>query len=206
MKKKMETAQTDSPIHGNDEVDLTIDAMNHEENRSDETNERIAKENADKSSSEESDMTYEERLEAQIDDLKDQLLRKAAEMENMRKRMQRDRTQIFDQSKAAAIEAFLPVNDDLQRTLDALKTSNPDPAFLDGIQMVADKFESVLGTFGVEKIAESHVPFDVNLHEALMRQPAPNSSVESDTVLQVLENGYRIGEKIIRHAKVIVSE
>ena len=120
--------------------------------------------------------------------------------------MQRDRAQVFDQSKAAALEAFLPVNDDLQRTLEALKSSNPDPAFLEGTQMVADKFEAVLSSFGVEKISESNVPFDLNLHEALMRQPSNDPSIPSDTVLQVLENGYRIGEKVLRHAKVIVSE
>ena len=152
------------------------------------------------------DLNTEQRLQAEIVELREKVLRKSAEMENMRKRIQRDRVQLFDQSKAAALEAFLPVNDDLQRTLDALKTSNPDPAFLEGIQLVADKFSSVLESFGVEKISETYVPFDINIHEALLRQPAPNSDIDSDTVLQVLENGYRIGEKVLRHAKVIVSE
>ena len=145
-------------------------------------------------------------LEQQVAELKDQLLRKAAEMENMRKRLQRERLQIFEQSRAASVESFLPINDDLQRTLDALHHSDADKAYLEGITMVAEKFESTLEKFGVERISEIGVPFDVNLHEALMRQPAPDDGTPSDTVLQVLENGYRIGERVLRHAKVIVSE
>lgn len=145
-------------------------------------------------------------LEQQVAELKDQLLRKAAEMENMRKRLQRERLQIFEQSRAASVESFLPINDDLQRTLDALHHSDADKAYLEGITMVAEKFESTLEKFGVERISETGVPFDVNLHEALMRQPAPDDDTPSDTVIQVLENGYRIGERVLRHAKVIVSE
>lgn len=145
-------------------------------------------------------------LEQQVAELKDQQLRKAAEMENMRKRLQRERLQIYEQSRAAAIESFLPINDDLQRTLLALHHSDADKAYLEGITMVADKFESTLERFGVERISETGVPFDVNLHEALMRQPAPEPDTPTDTVLQVLENGYRIGERVLRHAKVIVSE
>lgn len=195
-----------------------MEASNHQEqpedHREPETSETLHQDSTPDSeahseelqSSESSEPDREHALEAENADLRDQLLRKAAEMENIRKRIQRDRIQLFDQSKAAAIEAFLPVNDDLQRTLDALKVSNPDPAFLEGIQLVADKFASVLESFGVEKISEIHIPFDVNIHEALLRQPAPNPEMTPDTVLQVLENGYRIGDKVLRHAKVIVSE
>lgn len=151
-------------------------------------------------------LSKEAELEAQVAELKDQLLRKAAEMENMRKRLQRERVQIYDQSKAAAIESFLPVNDDLLRTLDALQKSDADQAFLEGIQMISDKFASVLNSFGVEKVGEVGVPFDVMQHEAMMRQKPSDSSVQPDTVLQVLEYGYKIGDRILRHAKVIVSE
>lgn len=208
MKKKMDPTQTDASLNTSDDNEMNVDMMNQEEIGENVTNGLSEDESSAETRSEEqnSHLTREEQLEAQIEELRDQLLRKAAEMENMRKRMQRDRAQVFDQSKAAALEAFLPVNDDLQRTLEALKSSNPDPAFLEGTQMVADKFEAVLSSFGVEKISESNVPFDLNLHEALMRQPSNDPSIPSDTVLQVLENGYRIGEKVLRHAKVIVSE
>ncbi len=147
-----------------------------------------------------------EELKDEVQSVKETQLRKAAEMENMRKRLERDRVQTFENARRAAVESFLPVNDDLLRTLNAMEEANAEPTYLDGIKMVANKFEDVLQKYGVERIDEDGVPFDVDLHDAMLRQKADDESVESGTVLQVLENGYRIGEKTIRHAKVIVSE
>jgi molecular chaperone GrpE len=152
-----------------------------------------------------SEPTVEPTPEEQIASLKDQLLRKAAEMDNMRKRQQKERIMVFEQAQAAAIEAFLPVNDDLLRTLQAIEPSEETKAIQEGIELVADKFQGVLEKYGVEAITQKGVPFDVNLHEALMRQPA-QEGVPSNQVLDVLENGYKLGERVIRHAKVIVSE
>jgi molecular chaperone GrpE len=145
-------------------------------------------------------------LEEEIQSVKDNHLRKAAEMENFKKRLQRERESVYQKSRENAIEAFLPVNDDLRRTLEALEQANADKSFVDGVRLVADKFQDVLGRYNVERIDEEGVPFDVNLHDAMLRQPANDDSVESGTVLQVLESGYRIGDKTLRHAKVIVSE
>jgi molecular chaperone GrpE len=145
-------------------------------------------------------------LEEEIQSVKDNHLRKAAEMENFKKRLQRERESVYQKSRENAIEAFLPVNDDLRRTLEALEQANADKSFVDGVRLVADKFQDVLDRYNVERIDEEGVPFDVNLHDAMLRQPAKDDSVESGTVLQVLESGYRIGDKTLRHAKVIVSE
>lgn len=147
-----------------------------------------------------------EELKEEIQNVKDTQLRKAAEMENMRKRLERERVQTFEKAKQAAVESFLPVNDDLLRTLKAMEEAEAEPTYLDGIKMVASKFEDVLQKYGVERIDEEGVPFDVDLHDAMLRQKPEDESVDSGTVLQVLENGYRIGDKTIRHAKVIVSE
>lgn len=149
--------------------------------------------------------TEESTPEEQIASLKDQLLRKAAEMDNMRKRQQKERIVVFEQAQAAAIEAFLPVNDDLLRTLQAIEPSEDTASIREGIELVAEKFQGVLQKYGVEAITEKDVPFDVNLHEALLRQPG-DEGVPSNQVLEVLENGYKLGERVIRHAKVIVSE
>lgn len=145
-------------------------------------------------------------LEEEIQSIKDNHLRKAAEMENFKKRLQRERETVYQKSRENAIEAFLPVNDDLRRTLEALEQANADKSFVDGVRLVADKFQDVLDRYNVERIDEEGVPFDVNLHDAMLRQPAKDDSIESGTVLQVLESGYRIGDKTLRHAKVIVSE
>lgn len=145
-------------------------------------------------------------LEEELQSIKDNHLRKAAEMENFKKRLQRERDQVFQKSRESAIEAFLPINDDLRRTLEALEKANADQSFVDGVRLVADKFQDVLDRYNVERIDEEGVPFDVDIHDAMLRQPANDNSIESGTVLQVLESGYRIGDKTLRHAKVIVSE
>jgi molecular chaperone GrpE len=145
-------------------------------------------------------------LEEELKKVKDSQLRKAAEMDNMRKRLRREREQIFQTAREAALEAFLPINDDLVRTLQAMKENEADSSYVDGVQLIANKFEDVLDKHNVKRIDETGVPFDVDLHDAMLRQKPEDDSIESGTVLQVLENGYRIGDKTLRHAKVIVSE
>ncbi len=145
-------------------------------------------------------------LEQEVATLKDSLLRKAAELENVRKRVQRERVALFEEAKVAALEDFLVVNDDLLRTLDASAKMEVDASFLEGLKLVANKFSEIFSKHGVEAIDAVDVPFDVNLHDALLRQPATNDDTPSNTVLQILERGYKMGNKTISHAKVIVSE
>lgn len=145
-------------------------------------------------------------LEQEIEQIKDAQLRKAAEMDNMRKRLNRDREVIFQTAREAAIIEFLPISDDLLRTLDAMKSASGDSPYLDGVEMVANKFDDILAKHNVTRIDQVGVPFDVDLHDAMLRQKPKDDSVESDTVLQIVENGYQMGDKTLRHAKVIVSE
>lgn len=145
-------------------------------------------------------------LENEIEQIKENHLRKAAEMENMKKRLQRERQQYFQIAKENAILDFLPISDDLLRTLEAMKEGGAHDAYVDGIELVANKFDEVLTKHDVVRIDQTGVSFDVDLHDAMMRQKADDESVESGTVLQVIENGYRMGDKTLRHAKVIVSE
>lgn len=146
------------------------------------------------------------KLKAELDASKDTLLRRIAEFENIKKRLSRERIQLMDDAKVESIKQFLPVNDDLQRMLSASTVQDVPEAFLEGVRLVAEKFMHVLESYGVEIVQESGVPFDVHIHDAMMKMPAPDNSIEPNTVLQVLEAGYKVKEKVIRHAKVIVSE
>lgn len=145
-------------------------------------------------------------LRQELEAAKDNHLRKAAELENVRKRFQRERSQLFETARAKALEDFLPINDDLQRTLKAFDETEVNRNFMEGVELVASKFEEVLKKYGVERIDEEMVPFNVDLHDAMMRQKPEDEDIGSDMVLKVLENGYRMGDRTIRHAKVIVSE
>ncbi|NGP76842.1 nucleotide exchange factor GrpE [Balneolaceae bacterium YR4-1] len=147
-----------------------------------------------------------EELEKELSEAKDAHLRKAAELENYKKRVQKERTQVYETAKANALRDFLSINDDLQRTLKASEDLDVNPTFLDGVNLVASKFEDVLKNHGVERIDEKMVPFDVDLHDAMMRRKPEEDNIDSDIVLDVIENGYRMGDRTIRHAKVIVSE
>lgn len=147
-----------------------------------------------------------EELEQELSEAKDAHLRKAADLENYRKRVQRERSQIYETAKANALEDFLDINDDLQRTLKAAEDIEVNDTFMDGVTLVADKFKDVLKKHGVERIDEEGVPFNVDLHDAMMRQKPEDDDIDSDIVLNVVESGYRIGDRTIRHAKVIVSE
>lgn len=147
-----------------------------------------------------------EKLKAELDASKETLLRRIAEFENIKKRMSRERIQLMDDAKIESIKQFLPVNDDLQRMLSASSVQDVPDAFLEGVKLVAEKFKHVLESYGVEVVQESGIPFDVNIHDAMMKMPANDDSIQPNTVLQVLEAGYKVNEKVIRHAKVIVSE
>ena len=147
-----------------------------------------------------------QELEEELQRVKDTHLRKAAELDNMRKRLNRDRELVYQGARESAILEFLPVNDDLLRTLDAMKKAKADPSYIEGVQLVATKFNDILARHDVKRIDETGVPFDVDLHDAMLRQKPEDNSVESGIVLQVLENGYQMGDKTVRHAKVIVSE
>lgn len=145
-------------------------------------------------------------LEQALNEAKEARLRKVAELDNYQKRVKQKRSQVYETAKARAIEDFLDINDDIKRTLEAAEDIDVNKTFLDGVLLVANKFEDVLEKHGVERIDQEGVPFDVDLHDAMMRQKPEDDSIGSDVVLNVVENGYRMNDRTIRHAKVIVSE
>jgi len=146
------------------------------------------------------------RLNEELEKTRDAMLRKAAEFENLKRRTQKEKAHLFDQARADAVSRFLPIREDLKRSVEASRGNEPDKNFLEGLKLVLANFERILDEYGVEPIEETGVPFDVERHDAMLIQPAADESTESNTVLQVMEPGYRIGDRIIKHAKVIVSQ
>ena len=154
----------------------------------------------------------EDGLQAENDDLRDQLLRRAAEFQNYRRRTESDRATADQQTRAAVLLPLLDVYDDLRRSLDAARRvahqDTATPAFdalSQGVELVYRKFESLLEGFGVTPIETSGEAFDEALHEAVMQQPAPDGEA-TGTVLAEVQPGYRIGDRVIRHARVIVAQ
>ena len=166
----------------------------------DEPNEALVEEAAE----EELDLVAQ--LQHDLANTKDALLRKAAELENVRKRVQKERIGLFEDARIQALQDIIPIAEDMNRTLEASASTEIDENFLQGVQMVASKFEQLFERYGVEPINQAQVPFDVDVHDAMLRQPTDDPAIPSNTVLQVLESGYKLGNRVIKHAKVIVSE
>lgn len=151
-----------------------------------------------------------EELEAERDELNDRLLRKAAEFDNYRRRMDREKTRRYEAGKLEVIEPMLEVLDDFERSLDAAQelreTQDAESAYESlrgGVEMVFRKLRDELRSLGVEPIEAEGEPFDEQLHEAMMRQPSEEA--EPNTVLQEIRKGYTLDDRIIRHSRVVVS-
>ena len=143
------------------------------------------------------------QLEKQVAELRDALLRKVAEFENYKRRNENDQLNLLKYAAEPFIRNILPVFDDLERSLSHIDEEGKYESTKKGLQLVFEKFAKVLEGQGIKRIDAKGKPFDVEHHEALMQQPAPG--VDPHTVLEVLEPGYLYKDKVIRHAKVIVS-
>ncbi len=140
----------------------------------------------------------ERNYEKAMDDLR----RVAADFDNYRKRVAREQTQILARSGERVVAKLLPVLDDLERALDAAE-HHEEVKVLEGVRMTKDALAAVLASEGVEEIAADG-PFDPHVHEALMTQPA--EGVEPGHVAHVVQRGYRIGDAVLRPARVVVAE
>jgi molecular chaperone GrpE len=150
-------------------------------------------------------------VQNELDEINEKYLRKAAELENFRRRMERENTRRYTAGQVDVVKAMLGVLDDMGRSMDAAEElrekQDAETAYESlrgGVDMVYRKFIDELENLGVERIDAEGEPFDESLHEAMMQQPAPEG-VEPGTVLNEVQAGYRMGERVIRHSRVIVA-
>lgn len=143
-------------------------------------------------------------LEKEVEEYKDKLLRKAAEFENYKRRSENDQLNLLKYTGEMLITKLLPVIDDLERSLQHIDNIKDASLINEGIKLVYDKMMKILSDQGVKKIEAVGKPFDVEYHEALLQRK--DDSVPVHTVLEELEKGYMYKDRVIRHAKVIVSE
>ena len=133
----------------------------------------------------------------------DDLRRVAADFDNYRKRVAREQAQLYARAGERLAAKLLPVLDDLERALDAAE-HHEEAKVLEGVRMTKDALAGVLASEGVEEIAADGGPFDPHVHEALLAQPV--EGVEPGHVIQVIQRGYRMGDVVLRPARVVVSE
>ena len=145
-----------------------------------------------------------EKLVADAADYKDRYVRLCAEFDNARKRFERDKVEFVKYANEGLMTEFLNVLDDLERSVEAAAQKHQDyDAFLKGIEMVMAHIHEMLKRNGVKPVEAVGKKFDPHCHEVLMQEPS--SEVEEGTVLQELQKGYRLGDRVVRTAKVKVA-
>ena len=155
---------------------------------------------------EEKEKTAEEKLqdaEEEIANLKDQLLRKIAEFDNYRKRTIKEKTELILNGGEKTVIAILPVLDDMERALANMEKTEDVAAVVEGVKLIHKKFIDILGKQGVKAIDTKEATFDVDLHEAIAQLPAPTDEMKGK-VMDCTLTGYKLNDKVIRHAQVVV--
>jgi len=151
------------------------------------------------------EFTEEERLKEDVQKEKDKFLRLFAEFENYKRRTSKERLELFKTANQEVMTAMLPVMDDFDRAMNELKKSG-DENLLKGIDLIHNKLKETLKAKGLERIeVEQGSTFDSEIHEAITQVPAPSDDLKGK-IVDVVEPGYKLGERIIRFPKVVTGK
>jgi molecular chaperone GrpE len=161
--------------------------------------------NAETDKKEPETLTVEEQLRQDLDAQKDKYLRLFAEFENYKRRTSKERLELFKTASQELMQVMLPVLDDFDRALKEIKKSEDD-SLIEGVELINNKFREALKSKGLEPMAvKQGDTFDADIHEAVTQIPAPEKSMKGK-IVDVVEKGYTLGEKIIRYPKVVTGK
>ena len=167
-----------------------------------------SQENTDTEETSEDEKAEEDNLEKEIETLKEEKIRLLAEMENLRKRFEREKVETIKFGSINLARDILSPGDNLERALDALPEDENHPEsiknLIDGLKMVLKEYKSTLEKHGVKKIETLNQKFDHNFHQAMME--VENNDVEEGTVVQEVQSGYTMHDRLLRAAMVGVSK
>ena len=157
-------------------------------------------------------LTHEEQLEKELEDAqavieeqKDKYLRLSAEFDNYRKRTMKEKAELILNGGEKSISSILPVIDDFERAIKTMETAKDVKAVKEGVELIYNKFMAPLAQNGVKVIETKAQPLDTDYHEAIAVIPAP-SEEQKGKILDCVQTGYTLNDKVIRHAKVVVGE
>lgn len=187
------------------ELELTSDEESNKEQISDES----AENEAEQASTEEGDSTENndpvKKSKAELAELKDKYLRLYADFENYRKRTAKESLELRKVAGQEILSSLLPVMDDFDRAKQIAEKPDSKETFSEGIQLLYHKLQSVLKQKGLQKMESNGEVFDPELHEAITEIPAPSEDMVGK-VIDTVEPGYFLNDKIIRYAKVVVGK
>lgn len=177
-----------------------------EQNDKNEEEKKQSKSKKDSSSSKKTKKQDAEKikeLEAKLDEQKDKFLRLYAEFENYRRRTSKEKLALSQTASENLMSKLLPVMDDYERAQKAYNDKEDLQAFKEGIELIADKFWKILSQEGLEVIDSNNKEFNTDEHEAITKIPAPSEDLKGK-VVDTTEKGYKLKDKVIRYAKVVV--
>ena len=158
------------------------------------------------------ELTAEEKLQKELNEanekiatLEDKYLRQVAEFDNYRKRTVKEKAELIKNGGERAIESILPVLDDFERALANMAKDENAAEMMTGVELIYNKFVGILKQNGLQKIETEGAAFDTDYHEAIAIIPAPSEELKGK-VLDCVQAGYTLNDKVIRHAKVAVGE
>ena len=158
------------------------------------------------------DMTAEGKLQKELNEanekianLEDKYLRQVAEFDNYRKRTMKEKAELIKNGGERAIESILPVLDDFERALSNMAKDENAAEIMTGVELIYNKFVGILKQNGLQKIETEGADFDTDFHEAIAMIPTPDESLKGK-ILDCVQAGYTLNDKVIRHAKVAVGE
>lgn len=168
--------------------------------------------NAQHTEEESEELTSEQKLEKEleeakktIEEQKDKYLRLSAEFDNYRKRTMKEKAELIKNGGEKAISAILPILDDLERALQNMQKADNVQSMYEGLDLIFQKFHKVLAQEGLQKMEPVGETFDTDYHEAIALVPAPDEA-QKGKVLDCVQTGYKLNDKVIRHAKVVVAQ
>ena len=157
-------------------------------------------------------LTHEEELEKELEkaqealeEQKDKYLRLSAEFDNYRKRTMKEKAELILNGGEKSLSSILPIVDDFERAIKTMETATDVSAVKEGVELIYNKFMAVLGQNGVKVIETKDQPLDTDYHEAIAVIPAP-SEEQKGKILDCVQTGYTLNDKVLRHAKVVVGE
>ena len=162
-------------------------------------------ENKEETATVEENVSEEDKLKAELTSVQDKYLRLYSEFENYKRRTTKERADLFKTANQESILAMLPVLDDFERALAAMPQTEENQKTREGVDLIYNKLKNTLTQKGLKEMEANGKPFDPDFHEAITKIPAPSEDLK-EKIVDVLEKGYFLHDKVIRFAKVVIGE
>lgn len=182
-------------------IDSQINDAEKMETPSDDT----GKDNEQQQEGEAEEVNPTEQLQKELEESKDKYVRLSAEFDNYRKRTQREKMDLIKYGSEDVMKAMLPLIDDIERAIKHMDGAKDVDAVKEGVELIHVKFKEFLKGNGVQEIEAQGLELDTDVHEAVTKIPAPEKKMKGK-IVDVVEKGYKLNEKVIRFSKVVIGE